>query len=450
MGQSFHKFKAETFDEAYQQMVRKLGRDAIVLHTAEVKEGGVLGVLGKKMVEVTASTPPEPKDPATRRRSLPEKRYQAHSGAIGSDENVTETVAYFRQLVQDAQARMAQRASVEPAVLPNAPLQPVSTPVPAETPYPAEARAPQPHPAPIIPFPTRQEGQSIEDLQREIRQMRELLEVAVAEGAPAGIPPEFAPQYRMLIERGVCRKTAAALLAGVLQGSDLNIMRNPLVLEARLKMEIQKRLVVTNGLRITKGKRHTVVLVGATGVGKTTNLAKLAALFAVNARAHVAMLTMDTYRVAAPEQLRVYASIIGLPMQIVNDARETERAMQAYSNCDLLLIDTAGGSQFNVAQIDELSTMLDVAKPDEVMLVLSANTQLEDLRSAVANFRKLRPTSLLFSKLDETRRYGALFSVAAEAGLPLSYFSIGQNVPDDIEVATTGRVAKLIIENGGT
>jgi flagellar biosynthesis protein FlhF len=189
--------------------------------------------------------------------------------------------------------------------------------------------------------------------------------------------------------------------------------------------------------------------VGATGVGKTTNLAKLAAQFSVQHRARVGLITTDTYRVAAPEQLRVYANIIGLPMLIANDAAELLRGLKEFEDYDLVMIDTVGGSQFNLDQIRELQAILDPARLDEVTLVLSANTQLTELRSAVKNFGCLVPTSLLFSKLDETQYFGALLTVAAESGLPLGYFSTGQNVPNDIELASPGKVVKLLFSEGG-
>jgi flagellar biosynthesis protein FlhF len=143
----------------------------------------------------------------------------------------------------------------------------------------------------------------------------------------------------------------------------------------------------------------------------------------------------------------VYANIMGLPMRITNDAAELTYALNAFREYDLVLMDTAGGSQFNQEQIRELKSLLDIARPDEVMLVLPANMQVEELRSVVESFRCMNPTSLLFSKLDETRRYGALFSVAVEANLALSYFSVGQNVPDDIELATPSKTAKLLLED---
>lgn len=437
MAQTFHKFRAETFDEAYQQMVRKLGPAAVVVNTTEVTEGGVFGFLGSKMVELTASAP---SPSGARRRSLPEKKYQACAAAVGSDETVNETVAYFRELVGNAQARMAKP-----------PPQTRAAAVPAERPRQANAAAnPARRPTPIVPFkPRRWENQRITELQDEVHEMRRMLQVVVAESPCEGLPEDFAPQYRTLVEGGMSRQAAADLVASVIRGSDPQVVRNARVFAARLKMEIQKRVSVTGGIRTAPGVRKAVALVGPTGVGKTTNLAKLAAQFAVEKGARVALVTTDTYRVAAPQQLQVYANIVDLPMRVTNDDAELRRAVHAFRDYDLVFIDTAGGSQFNLGQIDELKGMLDPGCIDEVILVLSANAQLDGLRSSVANFKRLRPSSLLFSKLDETRHFGAMFSMIAEAGLPLSYFSMGQNVPDDIELASASKVARLLMQDGG-
>ncbi len=427
MGQTFHKFRADTFDEAYQKMVRALGDDALVINTTEVTEGGILGLGGRKVVELTATPPVRSRISLSRKPSLFEKRYAANGGAVGSDETVNDTVAYFKQVVSEAQARMAKR-------------RPEAAPAPS-------LRSSD-KPGAILPFRRGPESsEESEGLEREFREMHQLLRTLVKESPDTGLPAEFIPHYHALIEKGVARATAVALVTAVLRESDPNVLRNPRVFKERLRMEIHKRVSVTRGIQIVRGRRHTVALVGATGVGKTTNLAKVAALFAVREGARVGLVTMDTYRVAAPEQLRVYANIMGLPMQITNDSAELTYALSTFRHCDLVLMDTAGGSQFNHEQIRELKSLLDVARPDEVMLVLPANMQAEELRSVVENYRCTNPTSLLFSKLDETRRYGALFSTAVETNLPISYFSIGQNVPDDIELATPSRTAKLLLED---
>ena len=135
-------------------------------------------------------------------------------------------------------------------------------------------------------------------------------------------------------------------------------------------------------------------------------------------------------------------------MKIVHDQAEMKAALRDYDGHDLVLIDTAGGSPFNREQMTELRSLLEVAQPQEVHLLISANTALEDVRDVVTHFSILNPTAMLFTKLDETQRYGSLFCLTAEAGLPLSYFSLGQNVPDDIMPASPGTVAKLVIEGG--
>ncbi|MCC6486371.1 MAG: flagellar biosynthesis protein FlhF [Candidatus Hydrogenedentes bacterium] len=437
MAQEFHRFKAESLDEAYNLMREKLGDDAIVVRTAQVKDGGIFGFMGRPMVELTA-TGPEKHD-AARKRSAVERRYATASmpkpavstpapaavpgkTAVGSDETVADSVAYFQQLVSDAQKRLGVRP---------------------------QGRGPQAHAeavAPIIPFRRPKEEPAPDTLRRELRELRELVEVLVAESPGSGVPAECAPLYKRLIDCGTSRKAAAALLAGVVRNSDLDIIRDPRVIAQRLAFEVAKQVRVTGGVTVCAGTRRTIALVGATGVGKTTNLAKLAAHFAVRERARVALVTADTYRVAAPEQLRVYANIIGIPMHIVNDPAEMRETLRKLRDVDLIFVDTAGGSQFNKGQLRELREMLIAAAPDETMLVMGANTQLDDLRQILLNFAPLQPTSLFFSKLDETRRYGSLYTLATEAELPLSYFSTGQNVPEDLVLVKPDMVSSLLLE----
>jgi flagellar biosynthesis protein FlhF len=424
MGQKFHTFRAPTFNEAYHLMRRQLGEEAVVVRTVQVRDGSFLGFLGRKLVELTAAAAPHQAQSLGRKRSAAEKRYLANAD-VGSEERVSDSITYFQQLVSDAQKR-AGIGATGPSIPPV---------------YTREALAS------VLPFrKPEKELATYEQLQKEVREMREMLQVLAAENPGVGWPAEFAPHYRLLTEHGVSRKVAASLLAAVLKDADMAVLRDVRVFGERLKIEVRRRISVTGGIALTSGTRRVIALVGATGVGKTTNLAKLAAMFAVREHARVALLTSDTYRVAAPEQLRVYANIIGLPMKVVRDPKEIVQGLREFSDSDLALIDTAGSSQFNLKQMHELKGILDAAQPDEIMLVLSANTQLEELRSMVANFGSVKPSSLLFSKLDETQRCGAMLSIAAETGLPLSYISTGQNVPDDLALAHAGMVAEMILE----
>jgi flagellar biosynthesis protein FlhF len=132
----------------------------------------------------------------------------------------------------------------------------------------------------------------------------------------------------------------------------------------------------------------------------------------------------------------------------VNGPKEMAAAVHRFRDHDLVLMDTAGGSQYNKGQLRELREILDAAQLDEVHLVLAATTQLEDQRQIAANFGPLKPTALFFSKLDETRRYGSVYSVAVESGLPISYFGTGQNVPDNLALAQPEMVAELLLGKG--
>lgn len=434
MAQTFHKFRAESLEQAYQAMRRKLGEDALVVRTATITEGGLKGFMGRKMIEVTASAPASRADTEERQISAAERRYLASSNnpvqpgglfargtGAQTTESVQETLAYFRRLVKDTQERMGQSALRE-----------------SLSRHARQAKKETKSP----------DIKADDDLRRDIGEMRSMLEVLVAEAPEDGLPQEFVPYYRMLLDKGVTRELAAGLVAKASKCEDPRILEDADVAIERFKMEIRRGIRVSGGIGLTAGETRVIALVGPTGVGKTTNLAKLAAQFAISEQAKVGLITADTYRVAATDQLKVYANIIGLEMKVAKEPRDMAAAMRHFEGYDLVLIDTAGGSPFNQEQLENVRELLRAAQPDESMLLLSASTPLEDLRTIVGRFSYLQPGSILFTKLDETRRYGPLLCMAVEAGLPLSYFSIGQNVPDDVVLAKTGMVADMVMESG--
>jgi len=174
-----------------------------------------------------------------------------------------------------------------------------------------------------------------------------------------------------------------------------------------------------------------VVLVGPTGVGKTTTIAKLAANHYLRERHRVGLITVDTYRIAAVEQLRTYAEIIDLPMEVVSTPREMRDAVAKMSDLDLVLIDTAGRSPQDDIRLRELNAVIHEGEPDEVHLVLSVVAGATSLARAVETFRHVGITSLLLTKLDEAPTLGGLWPIL-NTGIPMSYMTDGQNVPDDI------------------
>jgi flagellar biosynthesis protein FlhF len=188
-----------------------------------------------------------------------------------------------------------------------------------------------------------------------------------------------------------------------------------------------------------------VALVGPTGVGKTTTIAKLAANFRLRERRRVGLITVDTYRVAAVEQLRTYADIIDLPMEIVATPREMHQALARMADLDLVLMDTAGRSPRDEVKILELRAMLAEAAPDEVHLVLSSVASAASLAKTAEQFAAVGTTALVLTKLDEAASLGNLLPLVRSSRLPLSYVTHGQNVPDDIAPADAGRLARGIL-----
>lgn len=213
------------------------------------------------------------------------------------------------------------------------------------------------------------------------------------------------------------------------------------VVEEALLTEIQgeicRDILIGGGIEVRGGTPGKVVaLVGPTGVGKTTSIAKLAAHFAYQRGRSVGLVSLDTYRVAAAEQLRCYADIMGLPIKVAYSPDEFDEALvEARSRYEITLVDTAGASPLGGRQLAELQQAFSLHRPDEVHLVLAATTKADDLRLILDNFAPLNYKRLILSKLDETRGLGALYNVNRYASAPISYFAVGQSVPEDLRVA---------------
>jgi flagellar biosynthesis protein FlhF len=193
------------------------------------------------------------------------------------------------------------------------------------------------------------------------------------------------------------------------------------------------------------GKPSTVALIGPTGVGKTTTIAKLAADFKFRKGLKVGLITIDTYRIAAVEQLKTYADIIGIPINVVLTPEELAGAVQAFGEMDVVLVDTAGRSQCDSQKMDELRAFLDAACFDEVHLVVSSTTQTTLLESIVERFGPLAHDRLILTKMDETTCRGHLLNVLLRVNKAVSYVTTGQEVPDDIEVADPARIAAIVL-----
>ena len=202
----------------------------------------------------------------------------------------------------------------------------------------------------------------------------------------------------------------------------------------------EKEILVTTGK--FKGK---VALVGPTGVGKTTTIAKLAGRLALVEKKKVGLITIDTYRIGAIEQLKTYAEIMNIPFKVVITIKEMGEAIESMSDRDVILIDTTGRSSKNAMQISELRAFIEKSKPDYVNMVVSATTKNKDIKNILNGYSDLGYDSVIITKLDETTVYGSIYNIAKRSNKPISFVTVGQNVPDDIKIPEKEELTRFIL-----
>jgi len=390
--------------EALALVRRDLGPDAAVLHTREVHTNRLFGLLrGRREIEVTASEgvhvpsrlPQQPVSAETRRppasqpaRSEPPSPYA------------------------DSQASACTRAAT-----PSRPSEPPQRP-----------------------------SLGVEDQLSDLRAMlQELCRQNRTAPGPHDLPDGLFRLFTDLIEVDLNEEIARELVEQVRRETSHAELDDLVLAKSRIAGMVEAEIPVAGPIVVTPGTRRLVALVGPTGVGKTTTIAKLAANFRLRERRNVGLITVDTYRIAAVEQLRTYADIIDLPMEVVSSPREMREAVRRMASLDLILMDTAGRSPRDEIKIQELRSFLSEAEADEVLLVLSSVAGERTLTHTAERFASVGTTGMILTKLDEATSLGNMLPLTRTSRLPIRYVTNGQSVPDDIETANAARLARLIL-----
>ncbi len=259
------------------------------------------------------------------------------------------------------------------------------------------------------------------------------------------VPSELFDIYTQLIDADIDDDLARELICNLRKNCTPEQLHDSAGSRTLLSAMVEADVKIAPPIQTEVGRRRVVALVGPTGVGKTTTIAKLAANFRLRDGIKMGLVTVDTYRIAAVEQLRTYAEIIDLPMKVVTSPQEMRRALDELSDLDLILIDTAGRSPRDELKIQELKSLLNEANVDEVHLVMSLTASVRSIKMTCDQFSSVNPTSLILTKLDEAAGAGSLLSVSRQVNLPFSYLTTGQDVPEDIEPANARRVARLVL-----
>ena len=383
-------FRAKTMQQALDLVRREMGMEATVLHTRELNRGLLNRFLRGTAFEIAASH----SSPGAA-RSSPATPYEGAGYEASSP----------AQIVQ-----------------------------PVETDYRAKF---------CDAFQTRAEQNQAEG-EQDLHALAEQLQQRTSRHSQPPLSETLFQAYTDMIESDIDQQIAQELLQRLQAGPQPDLLDRH-ALQAELATMLQDEITVSGPLEATAGEGRVVALVGPTGVGKTTTIAKLAANYRLRENRRVGLITVDTYRIAAVEQLRTYADIIDLPMEVVSTPREMHEAVARMRDLDLVLMDTAGRSPRDEVRIQELKSMLAEAAPDEVHLVLSAVAGSRSLISTAEKFASVGTTSMLITKLDEATCLGNLLGLTRASGLPISYLTDGQNVPDDIQVAQSRNLAEMVL-----
>ncbi|MCE9553675.1 MAG: flagellar biosynthesis protein FlhF [Planctomycetes bacterium] len=430
-------FSAGSMQEALQLVRRELGPEASVLHTREVRARTLFGLLpGVPRFEVTASldvTVPSKLTAQPRKRTINDnggtKTKDARSKTTPSRPVRLPGAAAAAYSLRQPQSRIESpvRSTPSAARLP-LPLDNLSMPLP-----PVEFSIP--------PVPRDPVGEELAELKSLVEQLR----LKSRSSSQHELPQELFGLLTDLIEADVSEELARELLKQLRGELPADKLADIACVRQQMLRLVQARIAVGGPIQVAAGKRRVVAVVGPTGVGKTTTIAKLAANFRLREKRKVGLVTIDTYRIAAVDQLRTYADIIDLPMEVVGTPREVRPALERLRSQELVLIDTAGRSPHDAVRIQELKAVLAEAEPDEVHLVLSSIAGSAQLRRTAQQFAEVGVTSIILTKLDEASSLGNLLGVLDASRPPLSYVTDGQNVPDDIDTADAANLAKRIL-----
>lgn len=286
-----------------------------------------------------------------------------------------------------------------------------------------------------------QNEEKIRRLEAEIAQMKALLTEVLGRDAKKGTVSLHEALRSQEVNEDILNEMAVQSTAG----ETLVDVHTPAA-KATLIRYLNEHVKFSDGIKLNRHGVRIVALLGTTGVGKTTTLAKIAAKFVLEQKTDVALITADTYRISAVEQLKTYSDILELPLEIVYNPAELTSSLERHRDKDLILIDTAGRSQHNDYQMRELEEFLRVNPRIEKHLVISATTKFTDARHIMNKFAQVEPDKIIFTKIDETASLGMIINLLRDEKYSLSYITTGQSVPDDIERATADVLASLLLK----
>ena len=427
------KFIAKTENEATAAAKKELGEGMVIMNVRYVKPKGPFSFLKKKQVELTAAKEDD-EEPIRQIRKIA----QAQVEAIKKEKEQTDTTSAgssagaakndgsgkkfdvsvgdqtkIEKKLDDLQSLLETQLKRENAVLKASEAS-------------AEKAAKATGNAASSDTDKNDKKDRLEEQDKEVERFLKLL-------------------YNTMLDNEVDEKYVNEIIA------DAEKNRKPGLTMDYLLGSIYQKMILkfgrSEGIEPAPEGPRVVFFIGPTGVGKTTTIAKIASSYSLNEKKKVALLTTDTYRIAATDQLRTYAGILAVPFRVIYEPDELQKAIEDFKDCDYIFVDSAGHSHRNEELLKKQKDFLETASgiPHQIFLVLSATTKYRDLKKIADNYREISEYQMIFTKLDETGEYGNLYNMKCESGAPIAYITCGQNVPDDIETFNAQKIVKQLL-----
>ncbi|MDO7905815.1 flagellar biosynthesis protein FlhF [Paenibacillus sp. JX-17] len=445
------RYIVETMPEAMHQIRGDLGKDAVILSTKEMKVGGFMGLFRKRRIEVIAAVEKENIEPASQPRTKLVLPTDINNEAVKMPEPAADRPSLPQMPRKAAPEAYRRTQDLLSGKAPDQPAEPEQLIPFQEEKVPAakmDGSMERYREAAAASGPILQSQESANDshLLNEIREMKAMMARMSRQAVQEPALPE---SLQRVLDRLLDQEVSPGLAAHWIDGAQERIaetgneVKDSMWKDA-LREQVLEFLSGRMGSGISRDTR-VVYVAGPTGVGKTTTIAKLAAEQMFSNRRKVGFITSDTYRISAVEQLRTYASILNVPLEVVQSPGDLQRAMQRLADCDLILMDTAGRNYRNELLVSELQSLLAPVEKSETFLVLSLTSKARDMKTITEHFSKYGLTQVIFTKMDETGSCGALFNLLEEYPLAVSYMTNGQNVPDDLLIPDAQLLADWLL-----
>lgn len=406
------KYLVKNIEDAISQIKKDLGKDAYILSQKKVVKRGKLNLSNVEMIEVTAAVDNMKSDPSDISSALLSKTYNySDPGKIQKDKEeifgkLRPKSGAFDFELNDSKGS-SRDSSADIAGLKNE----------------------------LLP------------LTQEVAEIKKLLRASSSgvEGFKE-FKGVFLDLYLDLMENGVERKLAGKLMTTLQSQTDAENISDNETIKKKLFNLLTSYISSPSPLKLEKGKRRIAVMLGPTGAGKTTTIAKLSSYFKLMESKKVALITIDSYRIGAEAHLRTYADILDVPFHSVYNEKDLRFRLDRMKEYDIIFIDTTGRSPNDKQGLYLMEKHLSTIPEDEkeIFLVLSASTKSDDLYMIYEKYNALRPDKVIFSKIDESLSLGNLFNLKMRIDIPAAYFTTGQRVPEDIEIAYPRKFARKI------